>query len=159
MIFLAVGTQKFQMNRILKKMDELIMTKEIIEPVFAQTGNSDYLPQNFEHYSFLTKQEFEQKVNECDILVTHGGVSTIMTGINYNKRIVVVPRLAKFGEHVDNHQLEIAQSFLENNFVLVCGEEDDLGKIIRESRLHAFASYTSQRMQMIETIREFLGNI
>ena len=111
MIFVTLGTQKFQFNRLLRMMDDLIENKKIHERVFAQIGNSDYLPQYYEYCNFLSNNDYEEYIKNCDILVSHSGVGTIMTGLRYRRKIIVVPRLSKYGEHIDDHQTQIAQSF------------------------------------------------
>lgn len=159
MIFVAVGTQKFQFNRLLHLIDNLIASKIIKEEIFAQIGNSDYEPQNYKYKNFLNKDEFENNVKQCDVLITHSGVATIITGLKYEKKIIVVPRLAKFGEHVDNHQVQIAQSFSFQNLVIACDENDNLADLIEEAKHHQFSKYVSQRELMVTTIRDYLQNI
>ena len=88
MIFVALGTQKFQFNRLLQMIDQLLVDGKITEPVFAQIGNSDYAPQNFQYASFLDKREFEEKIEECDVLITHSGVATIIAGLKNEKKVM-----------------------------------------------------------------------
>ena len=157
MIFVALGTQKFQFNRLLQMIDQLLDDGRIDEPVFAQVGNSDYKPKNYKYASFLNKYEFEEKIKECDVLITHSGVATIIAGIKNEKKVIVVPRLSKYGEHVDDHQIQIAQSFSKQNYVIMYTESADLEKLITKAKHHEFAKYVSQRKQMIKTIEDFLN--
>lgn len=159
MIFVAVGTQKFQFNRLLSTLDEMIDNGMIKEDVFAQTGHSDYQPQHYAFKDFLNKDEFENYVKQCDLLITHSGVATIIAGLKCNKPVIVVPRLAKFGEHVDDHQVQIAESFSEQNFVMMCSENDDLSETVKQAKEHTFSKYVSQRALMVKTIRDYLGSI
>lgn len=159
MIFVALGTQKFQFNRLLQMIDQLLADGKIAEPVFAQIGNSDYEPRNFQYASFLDKNELEKKIRECDVLITHSGVATIIAGLKNDKKVIVVPRLAKYGEHVDDHQVQIAESFSKQNYVIMCTENDKLEELIVKAKHHEFAKYTSQRRQMVKTIEDFLGKI
>lgn len=159
MIFVAVGTQKFQMNRLLKAIDDLIGQGCIQEEVFAQTGHSDYIPRNYRYQKFLSRDDFQSCIDRCDLLITHSGVATIIAGLKLAKPVVVFPRLAKFGEHVDDHQLQIAKSFSQQNLVLLCGEEDDLAKVAEAAKQHSFDRYVSQREQVAETIRAYLGSL
>jgi len=77
MILVTVGSQKFQFNRLLKKIDELIDKKIITDSVFAQIGVSDYKPNNYEYVSFMSQDEFNQKLDECDMVITHAGLIII----------------------------------------------------------------------------------
>ncbi len=159
MIFVALGTQKFQFNRLLQMIDQLLDEGKIKETVFAQIGNSDYRPKNYKYASFLDKNEFEDRIRNSNLLITHSGVATIITGIKNNKKVIVVPRLAKYGEHVDDHQVQIAQSFSKQNYVMMYEENIELDLLIRKARTHEFAKYTSQRQQMIKAIRDYLDTI
>lgn len=159
MIFVAVGTQKFQMNRLLKEIDNCIEGRDITEKVFAQIGNSTYHPKNYEYSAFLCKEDFEERVKECNLLITHSGVATIITGLKFDKPVIVVPRLAKYGEHVDDHQLQIADSFQELNFVIKCQDVSKLSEAITEARSHKFDRYISQREKMIETVELFIDGL
>ena len=152
MIFVAVGTQKFQMNRLLRKIDELVFDGIIKEKVFVQKGHSDYEPQNYEYIDFLSKDEFDESVRKSDLLITHSGVATIMVGIKCKKPVVVVPRLEKYNEHVDDHQMQIAEAFLKQNFVLMCEEIDDLGEFVEMAKVHRFDEYTSNRDNILRII-------
>lgn len=156
MIFIALGTQNFQMNRLLKKIDDLIEQKKIQEPVFAQVGHSDYIPKYYDFIDFLPQSMFDDKIETCDLLITHSGVGTIISGLTKRKPVIVVPRLSKYGEHVDDHQLQIARSFAEMNYVLLCRENDDLHVCIEKSRRHTFNKYISRRKDIICIINDFL---
>lgn len=159
MIFVAVGTQKFQFNRLLKEIDRLVNSGAIQEEVFAQIGNCDYKPQYYSYEQFLSKEEFEAYVQRCDVLITHSGVATIIAGLMKKKPVIVMPRLAKYGEHVDDHQVQIADSFEEQNFILKCNDEKKLKELLVEVRVHEFDKYFSQRKMMVNTIRNYINSI
>ena len=156
LIFVVLGTQKFQCNRLLKQIDRLVEEQKITDPVFAQKGHSDYIPQYYPSVDFLNKEDFEQKMEECSLLITHSGVGTILLGIRHGKPVIVFPRLKKYKEHVDDHQWDIAKAFGKKHLVLVCGEEDSLENIIRESETFDFQPYESHRAQMLQTIETYL---
>lgn len=159
MIFVVLGTQKFQCNRLLRLIDELVGNGTIKEEVFAQKGHSDYLPQNYTAIDFLQKEEFESKIEECSLLITHSGVGTILAGINHCKPVIVFPRLKKYKEHVDDHQLDIANAFQKKSLVLMCGEDDDMAKLIELSRVTKFEKYVSHRDNMIGIINNYLDKL
>ena len=156
MIFIALGTQKFQLNRLLLKVDNLIEEGIIEEPVFAQRGYSTYIPRNFETDSLMSQKKFDRLVNECDMLITHCGVGTILIGVNLKKHIIVYPRLAKYGEHVDDHQVEIAEAFESMGIVTYCREHDSLEEKIKEAYTVTPASFQSNKKEHLRVIREFI---
>ena len=159
MIFVAVGTQKFPFNRLLKGIDDLIEQGKLEDEVFAQIGHSDYVPRNYQYKEFLSKEDFQAKISSCDVLITHSGVATIIAGMRLEKPVVVVPRFAKFAEHVDDHQLQIAESFSTKNLVLMCKNITKLAQTVQEARTHVFAKYVSQKERIVNTLREYLATI
>lgn len=159
MIFVAVGTQKFQFNRLLKAVDALVEQGQLKGEVFAQTGHSDYVPRNYAYRDFISKDEFHACIDRCDLLITHSGVATIITGLKLRKPVVVAPRFASYGEHVDDHQLQIAESFADKNFLLMCKDLRNLAEVVRCAETHRFAEYVSQRDLVVSTVREYLNSI
>ena len=156
MIFLILGTQKFQLNRLLKEVDSLCEAGVICESVYAQKGHSDYLPQFYEFTDFLDKQSFNREIERSSLVITHSGVGGIISALEFRKPIIVYPRLSKYKEHIDDHQLEIAETFRKKNYVLCCNEKDDLGALIKEARNHFFAQYKSSTDNIINIVKEFL---
>jgi UDP-N-acetylglucosamine transferase subunit ALG13 len=156
MIYVTVGTQKFQFNRLLKAIDELVASSVIHEDVFMQTGYSTYIPEHCAYEAFLSKAESQKYMKECSLLIVHGGVATIMEGIKNRKPIIAMPRNAKLGEHVDDHQMQIVESLSAQNLILKCDDIRKLGTLIEEAGNHEFNEYVSKRATVISTIREYI---
>ena len=159
MIFVTLGSQKFPFNRLLQKIDELIENGTVTEPVFAQTGASDYVPKHYEYKPFLDREEFARQMSLCDTVITHGGTGAIIGAVKKGKKVIAVPRLAKYGEHVDDHQLQLIEQFREQN--LICGLQgcEELESALRYVQTAAFQSYTSNTEKIIEQIALFLSTI
>ncbi len=157
MIFVTVGTQKFQFERLLRRIDDLIEQGKITEEVTAQIGHNTYRPRHYAFRDFLSKEEYTAAIAGCSLLITHSGVGSIITGVTHHKPVIVVPRLAKFQEHIDDHQVQIAESFSAQNLILMCDEQGDLAALMQEAREHTFAEYVSQREEMLNTIKAYLS--
>lgn len=126
MIFVILGSQKFQFNRLLKWIDELIDEETITNEVFSQVGWSDYVPRNYVASDFLEREDFIRKVNEASIIITHAGTGAIVTALKNNKKVVAIPRDYIFGEHVDNHQMQIVKKFSDQNLILAANNKEEL---------------------------------
>ena len=159
MIFVTLGSQKFPFNRLLKKIDELIEDGTITEPVFAQTGASDYIPKRYEYKPFLDREEFARQMSLCDTVITHGGTGAIIGAVKKGKKVIAVPRLAKYGEHVDDHQLQLIEQFVDLN--LICGLQscEELKNALQYVPTVDFQAYTSNTEKIIEQISLFLSTI
>ena len=159
MIFVTLGSQKFQFNRLLKEIDRLIEENEVNEEVFAQIGYSDYQPKNYHYKNFLDREEFNEIMSRCDKVITHGGTGAIVGAIKKGKKVIAVPRLARYGEHVDDHQLQIVKQFSEMNLVTgildVINLEEQLDKIAYIE----FNDYESNTENIIQSIQNYISRI
>ena len=117
MIFVCVGSRDYQFNRLIKKLDELVENGDLKEEVFAQIGSSDYIPKNFKYERFLDTDVFNKYVDKCRILITHGGTGSIIGALKKGKYVIGVPRLAKYGEHIDDHQKQIIGVCTEKKYI------------------------------------------
>lgn len=159
MIFVILGTQKFQMNRLIKLIDSLVGSGKLDMPVVAQIGQSDYEPVNFKFHRFLDKAEFDGLIAQAELIITHGGVGSIITAIKCRKPVIVVPRLAKYGEHVDDHQCEIANALAKKGFVLCSNDGDDIEELIAVSKDREFPEYISQTDNILQIINGYVDSI
>jgi UDP-N-acetylglucosamine transferase subunit ALG13 len=130
LIFVCVGSREYQFNRLIKEIDNLILLGKITEPVFAQIGNSDYVPQHLEFQKFMSKADFERYQNSADIIITHGGTGSIIGALKLGKQVICVPRLYMYNEHSDDHQLQVSSVLNELGFIITVLDEKDLCKAI-----------------------------
>ena len=159
MIFVTLGSQKFQFNRLLKKIDGLIADGTITEPVFAQIGVSDYLPRHYDYQPFVDRETFSEWMSRCDTVITHGGTGAIIGAVKKGKKVIAVPRLAKYGEHVDDHQLQLIQQFDELDLICRCDDVENLGAALSEVRQQQFAAYVSNTEAVIRSISAYISEI
>lgn len=157
MIFVTVGSQKFQFNRLLIEIDKLIENKSITEKVFAQIGVSEYIPKNYEYTDFTTQDEFSKKIDEANLIITHGGTGVIVNALKKGKKVIAIPRLSKYGEHVDDHQIQLIKEFEELNFIEPVYEIDELNNAIEKIKEKKYSIYISNTDKIIEDIEKFIG--
>lgn len=156
MIFVTLGSQKFQFDRLLKEIDRLCECGIIKEKVYAQTGESNYEPINYEYRKFMDRKEFQKYMDECETVITHGGTGAIITAIKKGKKVIAVPRLAKYGEHVDDHQIQIIRQFDEMNLIMPCYDVETIEKSLSKIKNHTFARYQSNTNTIIEDLKNYL---
>lgn len=158
MIFITLGSQKFQFNRLLKKVDELVKEEKIHEKVFAQIGYSDYKPKNYEYKEFLDREEFKEMMKSSELIITHGGTGAIITGLKNDKKVIAVPRLSKYGEHVDDHQMQIVEEFGKTNIIEAVYDTEKLEESIENINNKKFEKYISNTQKIIESIEKFISD-
>lgn len=151
MIFVTLGSQKFQFNRLLKAVDELQTDEEI----FAQIGYSDYKPQHYKYKEFLDREEFAAWEEKADVVITHGGTGAIIGAVKKGKKVIAVPRLVKYGEHVDDHQIQLIEQFKDLNLIYAC-VDGDLQKALEVVKNNTYNEYKSNTKTIIKSLVDFI---
>lgn len=157
MILVTVGTQKFPFDRLIEEVDKLAVQQKIKEPVFMQIGTSKYIPKYCEYERYLPAEVLAEKLKSCSLLITHSGVGMIRAACAEGKPIIVVPRKKEYGEHIDDHQIEIAKSFDRAHHVCLCQDSDDLEECIDKARHMTFERMKSGKKKIEEIILKFIS--
>ena len=158
MIFLTVGTQ-FPFDRLVKAVDKAAGTNGFDEKIVAQIGESTYCPKNFEAAPSVEKDVFDQHFSEADSIISHAGMGTITMALDHRKPLLVVPRLKKYGEVVNDHQLAIAKKFEQLGYLLVAYNAEDVS--VKMKKLKTFVPQERQPCPDIvaERISKFLNGL
>lgn len=159
MIFVTLGSQKFQFNRLLQKVDELIAQGVITDEVFAQVGASDYQPRHFACRDFLDREEFQAWIGRSTAVITHGGTGAIVGAIKQGKKVIAVPRLKAYGEHIDDHQIQLIRQFDEKHFIIPCYRVEDLGDKVQLLADFPFQPYQSNTQAILDDLTEYLQSL
>lgn len=159
MIFVTLGSQKFQFNRLLKQLDLLVEEGVIKEEIFAQKGASDYVPKHFQAVDFMDREQFKKAMRDCSIVITHGGTGAIISAVKQGKKVIAVPRLAKYGEHVDDHQLQLLRQFDNLGIICACYDCEKLKECYREVKEKKYRTYESNTHTIIASIEEYLETL
>lgn len=132
LIFVCVGSRNYPFDRLFRKLDELVEEGIATEDIFAQIGTSKYLPINYQYERFLSQENFLKIMSDANLVISHGASGSIMKALNKEKKVIAVTRLQKYGEHIDDHQIQINEAFAENNYVRAVLELDDLKEALLE---------------------------
>ena len=111
-----------------------------------------------EIFDLIDRDKFSELISTCDLLITHGGVGSILTGLKNNKKIIVCPRLAKYKEHMNDHQVQIVNNFSEAGYILKYDENDNLGQILKDVKKFKPKKYVSNTKKIINIIDDFIDN-
>lgn len=133
MIFVTVGTHEQPFDRLIKEIDRLRGEGIILEEVVIQTGYSTYEPKYCTWFKLLPYEQMQHYVKNADIVITHGGPSSFMMPLQMGKIPIVVPRQKKYGEHVNDHQVEFVNA-VNNRYknIIVVLEIKNLSKTISD---------------------------
>lgn len=130
MILLTVGNEP--MDRLVKAFDDWIGSRPDIQVkgAVAQIANGSYVPKNCDFIRYMTPAVYRQMFDHAEIIVAHAGIGTIITAMNANRLIVVMPRQARFGETRNDHQLATVKHFSPSPQRLIAESEADLGEVL-----------------------------
>ena len=158
MILVTLGTQDKPFYRLLEAIDEQIEKGNIKDKVVVQAGfmYGKYESKNMEMFDLIDREEFTKLVSECDYLITHGGVGSILTGLKAEKKVIVCPRLFKYKEHMNDHQVQIVDNFAKSGYILSFNDGDDLGEIIKKIPKFKPKKYISNTDNIINIITKFI---
>ncbi len=158
MILITLGTQDKSFERLLKQIDKLVAQKIIKDKIIVQAGYTKYESKNMEIFALIEPDKLEKLIKKCDVLITHGGVGSIMSGIFNHKKVIAIPRLAKYNEHTNDHQLEIIKSFADLGYIKGCTNLKDLGNIIADLKSFKPQKFKSNNKQFKNIITDFIDN-
>lgn len=139
MVFISVGTQKQDFRRLF----HLVEDSKILENqrIIAQAGYTDYKSDKIEIFKFMDNDTYKKYMSESDIVICHGGVGTIFDALYNSKKILAVPRLAKYKEHVNDHQIEICDELEKEGYLLYLKEFDVFDDILKKLLEKDFKKY------------------
>lgn len=154
MVFVSVGMQKILFNRIfeyLKYIDDLVVIQ-------CDINNVEHRD-NYEIYNYLTPEEMKKYIDKCDLFISHGGPSNIMYALTKNKKVIVVPRMKKYHEHINDHQIIFADYLQKNNYAFVAKDEKEFIKCLNSKRkLNKYQSnYNNFKKDIEKEINRLLG--
>src|SRR5690606_23914929 len=129
------------------------------DEVIVQSGHTVYNSSYMTFFPFLPVEELLELYKKADLIITQAGAGSIIKGLKMNKKMIAVPRLAKNGECVDDHQLEIVQEFAGSNYLLPWYESDKLEEILSMANHFEFQPYKSSNKEIINYLMNYIDNI
>lgn len=158
MILLMVGTQ-FPFDRLVEAVDKAAGNGLVDGDIFAQIGDTLYRPHNFEYVKTFEKSDFDRWIEKASGIISHAGMGTIAIAFEYKKRLLVMPRLKKYGEVVNDHQLAITRKFEGLGYLLAAYKAEDLPAKIQELKSFVPRPRRNRAKAVTERISRFLTQI
>jgi UDP-N-acetylglucosamine transferase subunit ALG13 len=150
----TVGTSSWSFIRLIKEMDRI--AKNIDEEVIIQISTNEYEPKNSKYFRFASNEKIDQLYTNARVVVSHAGVGCIISALRHNKPNIVVPRRKEFGEHFDDHQIEIAKEMEKEGRIIVVWDLDYLEKII--NNVNTFSN-VPQNKNLVTYLKTYLFDL
>ncbi|MFV0255154.1 MAG: PssE/Cps14G family polysaccharide biosynthesis glycosyltransferase [Erysipelotrichaceae bacterium] len=158
MIFVTLGTQDKSFERLLREIDKLIEKKVIKSEVVVQAGQTKYFSKNMKIFDFVDMSQFNKYIQNCEFLITHAGVGSIISGLKAQKSVIAVARLSEYGEHENNHQIEITNKFVELGYIVGCLSVDELEEGILNLSEFKAKNYLSNNQKFCDLIENLIND-
>jgi N-acetylglucosaminyldiphosphoundecaprenol N-acetyl-beta-D-mannosaminyltransferase len=158
-LFVPLGTQKFPFNRLVCALNTLV-EQGLYKPeeIVMQSAVYDINPV-FTHYRLISFERFNELMEKAELVITHSGVNSIISCMRLQKPLVIVPRLKKYGEHVDDHQKEIAEVMKQKYDVTVCEDLTSINTCIEVAQTFMYKPWISHNAELVNFIKQLVGGV
>lgn len=158
MILVLLGTQNNSFTRLLEAIQKNIDNKVITDEVIVQAGFTKFESKDMKIMDLIDKEELSKLQDKADLIITHGGVGSIISSLKKGKKVIVVPRLKKYDEHVNNHQLQIARRFEQEGYVKHVINLKHLEKVIKSIDSFTPRPYENDESNVLTIIENYINN-
>ena len=155
MIFVTVGSQ-LTFDRLLKAVDKEIEVGNIKDQVIVQGGKTKFKSKNMKIIKFLELDEFDKYIKDADLIISHGGVGSIIDALKYNKTVIATPRLKKYKEALNDHQIQIIENFGIEGYIIPLLDLTELNLAIEKVKTFKPKKYKSNTNKMVKLIEDFI---
>lgn len=159
MILVLLGTFPLEFKRPLEEIDQLCEEGIITEEVIVQSGHTKFESRFFIMRPFIRPEELTALYQQARLIISHAGTGSLVKGLKLKKKIIAIPRLAKYGEVVDDHQVEILNEFSNLNYLIPWTENDDLKELITRVENFSPSCYISQKDKIITYLSEYIDSL
>lgn len=156
MIFVTLGTQDKGFERLLKQIDKEISKKTITEKVVVQAGYTKFKSKNMEIFDFDSKENIDKLIDKSTIIITHGGVGSILSAVKKGKVVIAASRLKKYKEHTNDHQKQIVKEFADRGYILELRDFTKLGKLVEKAKKFKPKKFVSNTDNFASIIDDYI---
>ena len=162
MILVLLGTQNNSFHRLLEQIEKNIENGSIKEEVIVQAGYTKYEPKTSKKkmkiFDTIPKKELDKLIEKANLVISHGGVGSMVTANQKGKKVIAVPRYKKYNEHVNDHQIDTIKIFEAKGYVLLSENVEDLDKALLQVKDFEPVIYKKdENSNIIGIIERFIG--
>jgi UDP-N-acetylglucosamine transferase subunit ALG13 len=139
MIFVTVGTHEQPMDRLFRELERLAADGAIREPIRVQSGYTQFPFKHCAAQPLMPFQEIERSMRDARLVISHGGPATITQARAFGKTPIVVPRQARFDEHVNDHQVDFCRRLHSLGLILLVEDIGTLPHLIADYEIESKA--------------------
>lgn len=157
MILVTLGTQDKAFIRLIKAIEDVKLSGTLKDDVVVQSGYTEYASTVLELKDYYSQIELDQLRQEADLIITHAGVGSILDALKFNKVVIAVARLKQYGEHTNDHQLELLDAFANEGYILRCDDLSKLSEVIEIARTFKPKPYPFDPSAVLKTVLDAIN--
>ena len=157
-VLVTIGSMvEKKFTRLFKIIDELCEERVLDgSQVIAQVGFDQYQSSNFKCFDMIADEKFKKMIDESDLIIAHAGTGTVVSSLKKGKKVIIFPRMAQYDEHYDDHQLELAELFTKQGYVLQARNKEELKEHIQNLDKFIPVPFVSNNKRMNDLIIDFI---
>ena len=159
MIIVLLGTFPTAFKRPLIEIEKLCKKGLITEEVIVQSGHTQFDSEYLKMRPFISPDELTELYKQARVVITQAGTGSLIKGMKLNKKIIAIPRLAKYGEVVDDHQEEILHEFTKQNYILPWTEDIALEEVLSKIDDFEPSPYISTKQNIIDHLEGYINSL
>jgi len=156
MIYVTVGTMFMDFTRLINAMDTIAQSSD--EEVIIQTGMDSTTPNHASHFDFKPREEVQAIQARARMIVCHAGIGSVKDALAAQRPFIVVPRLKRWREHMNDHQLELARAVESRGWGRMVLDIDELSELCATPPPMP-SDYRSMSTPLVESIRTDIANL
>lgn len=158
MILVLLGTQNNDFRRLLDEVEKNIIDGTIKEEVIVQAGFTKYNSSNMKIFNLTSKENLEKLIAKADLIISHSGVGSLEMALGKGKKVIAIPRKKEYGEHVNNHQMDITKEFVKRGWIMGLEDVKELKDALKRAAFFKPAKYEFRNNgNMIKVIEDFIN--
>lgn len=157
-VLVTIGSMvEKKFTRLFRILDELC-DEGILDgtQVTAQVGFDNYQTTKYKCFDMIADGDFKKLIGASDLVIAHAGTGTVISSIRQGKKVIIFPRMVEYDEHYDDHQLELAELFTKQGYVLQARNKEELTKCIQELDRFTPVPFVSNNERMNKLVIDFI---
>ena len=159
MVFVCLGTQDKQFERLLSLVEEAIDEGTITEEVIAQVGCTPYHGTKIKTFDYCDSETMDEYIQKASYIITHGGTGSIVGALKASKKVIAVSRLEKYKEHHNDHQLQIISQFVDTGYILDCKDGEKLSTVIKHLETFTPLPFVSNTHNVLAFLENYINSV
>jgi len=150
-IFATVGSTQIPFERFIRALETLPGDQLLVQhgPVPPPAGAA-------RANAFMQFPEMIESMEAADVVVCHAGAGSILCALRAGHTPVVVPRLKRYQETVDDHQVEFSRALAAEGKVIAVEDLDRLSEAVKAAPARRRAEERSELLPIQAAVREVL---